>query len=349
MPLTPKNWTSFQHYKDRAPAWIKLHRGLLDNIEYYRLSPEAGKALPLVWLLASERDGIVPEAAELSFRLRVSEDLAADILTELVEREFLVGSEAKTAEHGATLAQRTAKSNGFGSRHISDATKREAWDRDEGKCQKCGSCEDIEYDHIHPVSKGGNSELENIQLLCRPCNRSKRVSVATHAEHVGSASRSLEKRERREEREKKPRAASPSKDENFEEFKRDYPKRAGNYGWKAAERKYLALVKTGVDPAAINAANRRHAEDMRKLNRIGTEFVPMPASWLNSEDFVECAVVAFEPKPIDWDALVKGYQTFGKWPTRDVGNDPSSPACRAPPEILRKYGFEPVIPALRAM
>jgi hypothetical protein len=149
-------------------------------------------------------------------------------------------------------------------------------------------------------------------------------------------------------KEKITRAASPS-NEDFENFKRDYPKRAGQYGWKAAERKYLALVKTGVNPKMITLALSRFADEMRKLKRIGTEFIPMPASWLNSEDFVEYAVVAFEPKPVDWDALVKGYRDIGTWPTRDVGNDPMSPACKAPPEILRKYGFEPVIPALRAM
>ena len=149
-------------------------------------------------------------------------------------------------------------------------------------------------------------------------------------------------------KEKITRSASPP-NEDWENIKRDYPKRAGQYGWKAAERKYLALVKTGVNPKMIHKALIRFAEEMRKLKRTGTEFVPMPASWLNSEDFVEYAVVAFEPKPIDWDALVRGYQTLGTWPTRDVGNDPSSPACKAPVEILRKYGFEPVIPALRAM
>jgi hypothetical protein len=140
-------------------------------------------------------------------------------------------------------------------------------------------------------------------------------------------------------KEKATRAASPS-NEDFENFKRDYPKRAGQYGWKAAERKYLALVKTGVNPKMIALALVRFSEEMRKLKRIGTEFIPMPASWLNSEDFVEYAASAFDPKPIDWDALVKGYQAFGTWPTRDVGNDPSSPSCRAPTEILRKYGLE---------
>lgn len=32
----------------------------------------------------------------------------------------------------------------------------------------------LEADHIHPFSKGGMSTWENLQLLCRACNRSKR-------------------------------------------------------------------------------------------------------------------------------------------------------------------------------
>jgi len=137
------------------------------------------------------------------------------------------------------------------------------------------------------------------------------------------------------------RAASPSS-EDFEEFKRDYPKRAGNYGWKAAERKYLALVKTGVSPKAISLAVKRHAEEMRKLKRIGTEFVPMPASWLGAEDFVFVAVNSFndEPKPVDWENIVSFYARTRHW-SREAGPDPESPACRAPAEILLKHGIQP--------
>jgi 5-methylcytosine-specific restriction endonuclease McrA len=32
---------------------------------------------------------------------------------------------------------------------------------------------DLELDHIHPESKGGETVYENIQLLCRRCNRRK--------------------------------------------------------------------------------------------------------------------------------------------------------------------------------
>ena len=32
--LRIKNWSEFQHYKDRAPPWVKLHHSLLDNFEW---------------------------------------------------------------------------------------------------------------------------------------------------------------------------------------------------------------------------------------------------------------------------------------------------------------------------
>jgi hypothetical protein len=47
------------------------------------------------------------------------------------------------------------------------------WRRDEGKCVLCGSNQNLEFDHIIPVSKGGSSTERNIQLLCEKCNREK--------------------------------------------------------------------------------------------------------------------------------------------------------------------------------
>jgi len=47
------------------------------------------------------------------------------------------------------------------------------WRRDQGKCARCGNRENLEYDHIVPVSKGGSNTTRNIELLCQNCNRAK--------------------------------------------------------------------------------------------------------------------------------------------------------------------------------
>ncbi len=60
---------------------------------------------------------------------------------------------------------------------IPSEVRREVWRRDGGKCIKCGSRENLEYDHIIPVSKGGSNTARNIELLCQQCNRSKRDSI----------------------------------------------------------------------------------------------------------------------------------------------------------------------------
>lgn len=75
MRLIPKNWELFQHYKDRSPPWIKLHKDLLNDRVFMSL-PTASKALaPMLWLLASESKSANGEfdgsTEELEFRLRM--------------------------------------------------------------------------------------------------------------------------------------------------------------------------------------------------------------------------------------------------------------------------------------
>lgn len=42
----------------------------------------------------------------------------------------------------------------------------------------------MEFDHIKPLSKGGKTELNNLQLLCRKCNRSKGAKYGTKTNAV---------------------------------------------------------------------------------------------------------------------------------------------------------------------
>ena len=46
----------------------------------------------------------------------------------------------------------------------------------EGVCKGCDlqfPYRNFEIDHIHPQSKGGGDNIENLQLLCSSCNRRK--------------------------------------------------------------------------------------------------------------------------------------------------------------------------------
>ena len=38
---------------------------------------------------------------------------------------------------------------------------------------ECGSRFEIQYDHVIPLSLGGASTAENLQILCAPCNQAK--------------------------------------------------------------------------------------------------------------------------------------------------------------------------------
>jgi len=59
-------------------------------------------------------------------------------------------------------------------RVIPAAVKLEVWKRDKGCCIKCGSKENLHFDHIIPYSQGGSSkDAQNIQILCSRHNLKK--------------------------------------------------------------------------------------------------------------------------------------------------------------------------------
>jgi hypothetical protein len=81
--LRIKGWEQFQHFKDRRPPWIKLYRDLLDDIQWHELPAQSAKILVMLWLIASENDGYLPDAKTLCFRLRCTEKVLIQSVSEL--------------------------------------------------------------------------------------------------------------------------------------------------------------------------------------------------------------------------------------------------------------------------
>ena len=55
-----KNLEKHQHYKERCPPWIKLHRSILQDYEFCELSDTSKLQLVLIFLLASQVDNKLP-------------------------------------------------------------------------------------------------------------------------------------------------------------------------------------------------------------------------------------------------------------------------------------------------
>ena len=109
MLLQPKNWAVFQHYKDRCPPWIKLHRDLLNDRAFMRL-PIASKAIaPMLWLLASEsKDGVFDGSLdELVFRLHITPKEYQDGVKPLIDNDFFILVSGVLAERLQTAIPET--------------------------------------------------------------------------------------------------------------------------------------------------------------------------------------------------------------------------------------------------
>ena len=60
---------------------------------------------------------------------------------------------------------------------VAPGTREAVFRRDGYRCQMCGASRDngaeLELDHITPVAKGGTNDIDNLQTLCKECNRNK--------------------------------------------------------------------------------------------------------------------------------------------------------------------------------
>jgi hypothetical protein len=147
------------------------------------------------------------------------------------------------------------------------------------------------------------------------------------------------KREEEGEEEISRTPSAPSASDAFERFKRAYPRRGGANPWQPAEKKFNALVKTGVDPEAMIQAAAALAREEAASGNVGTKFIPQAITWLNQQRFQDQAVAAFSsvPDKLGMDDAIAMFAKTGQW-SRFA---PVSDISQAPAELLAKHGLSP--------
>lgn len=101
--------------------------------------------------------------------------MPADAIVAAVEAmEAEIANTPRPRSAGAIRTERY-RANGGG--NVPGWLRQQIFERDGYACVDCGATERLECDHIIPVSKGGTSEEDNLQTLCRSCNARKRDRI----------------------------------------------------------------------------------------------------------------------------------------------------------------------------
>lgn len=66
--------------------------------------------------------------------------------------------------------------NRFNHKPLSPKQRARVYARDGRKCKLCGATENLQIDHIDPVSQGGSSSDDNLRTLCGQCNNKRSKS-----------------------------------------------------------------------------------------------------------------------------------------------------------------------------
>lgn len=76
-----------------------------------------------------------------------------------------------------TIRAREEAAAGARRERIPDDVRAFVWARDDGRCVRCNAEDDLQFDHVIPVAKGGGNAPANVQLLCGTCNRAKSDAI----------------------------------------------------------------------------------------------------------------------------------------------------------------------------
>ena len=98
----------------------------------------------------------------------------AEVLDRALEALVL---QLERQKFGATTRPRRARGS-TRKRHVPSYVRRAVWERDQGQCtfvnpdgQRCTARRYLEFDHVHPVARGGKATVEGMRLRCHAHNQ----------------------------------------------------------------------------------------------------------------------------------------------------------------------------------
>jgi len=137
------------------------------------IRPLAPERFALQTTIDQETQDLLREAQELLGHVGSSQvpDVLKAALRLYVER-------LRKQKFGATDTPRPGRERNPDSRHIPEEVKRAVWAREGGQCayksangHRCEERAGLEYDHIVPYARGGDSTVINVRLLCPAHNQ----------------------------------------------------------------------------------------------------------------------------------------------------------------------------------
>lgn len=85
-------------------------------------------------------------------------------------RAYVVANPEKVRAHGKI---RRVRLLGADVRTVTERDWRRLCARYDNRCAYCGASEELQKDHIIPITKGGRHSIGNLLPACKPCNSSK--------------------------------------------------------------------------------------------------------------------------------------------------------------------------------
>ncbi|OJV40580.1 MAG: hypothetical protein BGO29_06700 [Bacteroidales bacterium 36-12] len=169
----------------------------IQNIEYQKvayIALEKEKAEKLAKAKEEEKIAKIKEQERVKREIEIAERKEKEekerilkrenSIKENIKRQILEKEKRKQLESEAIqelLDAGLIDNNFYSGINIREAIPTEVkisvWKRDKECCVTCGSRNNLEFDHIIPVSKGGSNTIRNIQILCRECNRRKSSKI----------------------------------------------------------------------------------------------------------------------------------------------------------------------------